>query len=171
MYQELVPPAVERVEALGVVDVVDEHAAVSPAIKGHAEGLEALLTSRIPELFQEANVDIVSMKAPSARDRVDWRWSSYLHRHLSVVDEYFPREEVGADGSLVTGAELLVYLQTVFWVSPGAELYAKHRALGENWSGDADAADATAQGVGSVTHTYWFIKLVLPTPLSPRMMT
>lgn len=54
MYQELVPPAVERVEALGVVDIVDEHAAVRPAIKGYAEGLEALLTGCVPELYFES---------------------------------------------------------------------------------------------------------------------
>ena len=35
--QEFVSPAVERIEALGVVDIVDEHAAVGAAVKGNAE--------------------------------------------------------------------------------------------------------------------------------------
>jgi hypothetical protein len=48
--EELVPPAVERLKALGRVDVVNEHAAVGPAVKGDAERLEALLAGRVPEL-------------------------------------------------------------------------------------------------------------------------
>ena len=36
LHQELVPPAVQRVEALGVVDVVDQHAAVGAPIESHA---------------------------------------------------------------------------------------------------------------------------------------
>lgn len=35
--EELVPPAVEGLEALGTVDVVDEYAAVGTAIKGNAK--------------------------------------------------------------------------------------------------------------------------------------
>jgi hypothetical protein len=48
--QELVPPPIERLEALGAVDVVDEDAAIRTAIEGHAEGLEAFLSGGIPEL-------------------------------------------------------------------------------------------------------------------------
>lgn len=36
LYQELVPPAVQRVEALGVVDIVDQHAAVCTAVESHS---------------------------------------------------------------------------------------------------------------------------------------
>ena len=35
---------------------------------------------------------------------------SYLHGDLAVVDEDFPRQEVGADGRLIARAELLVDL-------------------------------------------------------------
>lgn len=35
----------------------------------------------------------------------------YLHSHLSVVNEHFSREEVGADRGLVAGTELLVDLR------------------------------------------------------------
>lgn len=48
--QELVPPAVECVETLRVVDVVYEHAAVGAAVECDTERLEALLSSSIPEL-------------------------------------------------------------------------------------------------------------------------
>ena len=51
LHQELVPPAVQCVEALGVVDVVDEHAAVGATVEGHAQRLEALLSSGIPQLL------------------------------------------------------------------------------------------------------------------------
>ena len=49
--EELVPPAVERLEALGAVDVVDKDAAVGAAVEGDAEGLEAFLAGRVPELW------------------------------------------------------------------------------------------------------------------------
>lgn len=48
--QELVPPAVECIKTLGVVDVVHEHAAVGAAVECDTKRLEALLTSRVPEL-------------------------------------------------------------------------------------------------------------------------
>jgi hypothetical protein len=48
--QKFVPPAVECVETLGVVDVVYEHAAVGATVECDTERLEALLSSRVPEL-------------------------------------------------------------------------------------------------------------------------
>jgi hypothetical protein len=48
--QELISPAVEGVETLGVVYIVDEHAAVGTAVESNAERLESLLASGIPEL-------------------------------------------------------------------------------------------------------------------------
>jgi hypothetical protein len=48
--QELVSPAVEGVETLGVVYIVDEHTAVGTTIESNTERLESLLTSGIPEL-------------------------------------------------------------------------------------------------------------------------
>lgn len=50
LYQELVSPAVQCIETLGVVDVVYEHAAVGAAVKGDAQRLEAFLAGRVPEL-------------------------------------------------------------------------------------------------------------------------
>jgi histone H3/H4 len=48
--QELVAPAIERIERLAVVDIVHEHAAVGAAVEGHSEGLETFLAGGIPEL-------------------------------------------------------------------------------------------------------------------------
>jgi hypothetical protein len=48
--QELVSPAVEGVETLGVVDIVDEYAAVCTTVESNTERLESLLASSIPEL-------------------------------------------------------------------------------------------------------------------------
>jgi hypothetical protein len=36
LHQELVPPAIQCIEALRVVDIVDEHAAVGAAVEGNA---------------------------------------------------------------------------------------------------------------------------------------
>lgn len=45
---------------------------------------------------------------------VDWesgrRGSTHLHSHLSVIDEHFPRKEIGSDRCLVACTELLVDL-------------------------------------------------------------
>ena len=46
--EELVAPAVQRVEALCVVHVVHQHAAIGTTVEGHAERLEALLTRCVP---------------------------------------------------------------------------------------------------------------------------
>ena len=48
--EELVAPAVQRLKGLCTVDVVYEHATIRSSVVGHAERLEALLPSRIPEL-------------------------------------------------------------------------------------------------------------------------
>lgn len=48
--QKLVPPAVKRLEALGIVDIVDQHAAVGAAVKGNPQRLKSLLAGGIPEL-------------------------------------------------------------------------------------------------------------------------
>ena len=50
MDQEFVSPAVEGVETLGVVDIVDQHTAVGTTIESNTKRLESLLTSSIPEL-------------------------------------------------------------------------------------------------------------------------
>ena len=50
LYQELIPPAIERFKALARVDVVDEDAAVCAAVECDAEGLEAFLPGGVPEL-------------------------------------------------------------------------------------------------------------------------
>ena len=48
--EELVPPAVESLERLGAVDVVDEYTAVRATVEGNTQRLEPLLACRIPEL-------------------------------------------------------------------------------------------------------------------------
>lgn len=48
--QKLVPPAIQGLKALGVVDIVYQNAAVGTSIKGHAQGLESFLSGGIPEL-------------------------------------------------------------------------------------------------------------------------
>jgi len=48
LYEELVPPAVQSLERLGTVDVVNEDAAVCTSVERDTEGLETLLTSSIP---------------------------------------------------------------------------------------------------------------------------
>ena len=50
LYQELVPPRVERPERVGTGHVVDEHTTVGTAVEGHTERLEALLAGRVPDL-------------------------------------------------------------------------------------------------------------------------
>ena len=48
--KKLIAPAVERLKRLCAVNVIHEHTAVRPSVVGHAQRLEALLPSRIPEL-------------------------------------------------------------------------------------------------------------------------
>lgn len=80
--QELVSPRVEGVEGLGVVDIIDEDAAICASVERDAEGLETFLAGRVPQ----------------------------LHGHEAIVDEDFFGEEVGADGGFVGLGELLVDL-------------------------------------------------------------
>jgi len=54
--QELVSPAVEGIETLGVVDIVDEDAAVCTTVESNTERLESLLASGIPELTNTSDV-------------------------------------------------------------------------------------------------------------------
>jgi hypothetical protein len=56
LHQELVPPAVQCIERLRVVDIVYEHAAVGAAVEGNTQRLEALLASRVPELCDVSTV-------------------------------------------------------------------------------------------------------------------
>lgn len=50
MDQELVPPAIERLKAPGIVDIVNKNAAVGTAIERDAEGLETFLPGGVPKL-------------------------------------------------------------------------------------------------------------------------
>jgi hypothetical protein len=77
---------------------------------------------------------------------------SYLHGDLAVIDEDLAGQEIRPDGSLVAGAELLVDLYSGNRSS--AIMGYRCRAWKPGW-----------------VRTYWFIRLVLPTPLSPRIMT
>lgn len=80
---------------------------------------------------------------------------AHLHGDQSVVDQNLFCQEVCANGGLVTSTELLVDLR-VSQLSASLSLALVLRAHGRRWWG---------------IRTYWFIKLVLPTPLSPRMIT
>lgn len=82
MDQELVSPRVEGVKGLGVVDIIDEDAAICASVERDAEGLETFLAGRVPQ----------------------------LHSHEAIVDEDFFGEKVGADGGFVGLGELLVDL-------------------------------------------------------------
>ena len=48
--EELISPAVESLERLGAVNVVDEYTAVRAAVEGNTQRLEALLPRRVPQL-------------------------------------------------------------------------------------------------------------------------
>jgi len=50
LYQELITPAVECLERARCRDVIDEYAAVRATVECDTEALEALLTSRVPDL-------------------------------------------------------------------------------------------------------------------------
>ena len=84
----------------------------------------------------------------------------YLHCHQSVVDENFLCKEISSDGGLVASTELFVDLS----ISKSCVL----AVIGilERWRYDRKALVG-----GEVERTYWFIKLVFPTPLSPSMIT
>jgi hypothetical protein len=82
--------------------------------------------------------------------------SAYLHRHYSVVYCYLLRQEVGPNCCFVACAELLV------------DLYRGVLASYSTHSGEGLKVALRKEGC---RHTYWFIRLVLPTPLSPRIMT
>lgn len=69
--QEFVSPAVESVETLGVVDVVDEHTAVGTTIESNTERLESLLSSSIPELAIVSDV--------LKQTIVEEGWLAHLH--------------------------------------------------------------------------------------------
>lgn len=52
LYEELVPPAVQRFERVGHCDVEHQHAAVGAPIERDAQRLKTLLPGRVPDLKQ-----------------------------------------------------------------------------------------------------------------------
>lgn len=104
--QKLVAPAVQSFEALGVVDVVDEDAAVGAAVKGNAQRLEAFLAGRIPQLSQ------VRLFSSHCRPRARLLLP-HLHGDLSIVYQDLLCRKVGANGGLVAGAKFLVDLKPI----------------------------------------------------------
>ena len=50
--QEFIPPAIQRLETLRIVDIVHKNAAVSTTVERDTQRLKALLTSRIPNLIK-----------------------------------------------------------------------------------------------------------------------
>jgi hypothetical protein len=77
----------------------------------------------------------------------------YLDRHQTVIDQHFLRQEVCSNRGLVARAELLINLSS--YQPPALQREVSSRSV--RWD-------------VLVGRTYWFIKLVLPTPLSPKMM-
>lgn len=76
--EKLVAPAVQRFKGFCTVDVVYEYAAIRASVVGHAERLEALLSSRIPEL------------SASIRENGTARTiKTHLHRHQTIVHHDF----------------------------------------------------------------------------------
>jgi len=104
--QELVPPAVERIEALGVVDVEDEDAAIRATVEGNTQRLESFLSCCVPELLLPPH-----LSTPSSKLHTNGLEFPHLHRHLAVVHLHLACEEVGTDRSFVAGAEPLVDLE------------------------------------------------------------
>jgi hypothetical protein len=49
--QELIAPAVQGIETLRIVHVVNEDAAVGATVESHTQRLEAFLAGRVPKLF------------------------------------------------------------------------------------------------------------------------
>jgi hypothetical protein len=78
----------------------------------------------------------------------------YLHRDQTIIDQHLLGQEICTYRGLVARAELLIDLSC--YQSP----VLKHRVASRSVKWDL-----------VVGRTYWFIKLVLPTPLSPKMMT
>ena len=54
--EEFVPPAVQGLERLGAVDVVNEDAAIRATVECDTEGLESLLACGIPQLSITGNI-------------------------------------------------------------------------------------------------------------------
>jgi hypothetical protein len=79
---------------------------------------------------------------------------THLHRYQPVINHDFLGKEVGAYCRLVACAELLVDLYLLYKLRSPAWYMRRQYVYSERWS-----------------RTYWFIRLVLPTPLSPRIMT
>ena len=50
LYQELVSPAIQGIEALRIIDIVHEYAAVGSSIERDTQRLESFLTCCVPEL-------------------------------------------------------------------------------------------------------------------------
>lgn len=48
--KEFVPPAVERLEALGAIDVVYKHTTISTTVERNTQRLETFLARSVPEL-------------------------------------------------------------------------------------------------------------------------
>jgi len=78
--EELIPPAVQRLESVGRRHVVSEDAAICPAVESYTEGLESLLSRSVPD----------------------------LHGHQSVVHHYLLSQEISPYGGFVLVGEFLV---------------------------------------------------------------
>ena len=104
--QEFIPPAIQRLETLRIVDIVHKNTAVSTTIERDTQRLKALLTSRIPDLIKSRKK--VRLAPSRAWCRLEDK--TYLHCYQTVIDKDLFGEEVRTDGSFVACAELLVDL-------------------------------------------------------------
>lgn len=127
--QKLVPPAFKRLEALGIIDIVDQHTAVGAAVKSHSQRLESFLAGGIPELNTQhvppsvdpSHLDMACNGSKGLRE-------THLHGDLSVIDHDLPRQEISADGGLVARTKLLLDLHASASASlsgPGATVQGK----------------------------------------------
>lgn len=64
--EELIAPALEVFECLRHIDVKHENTRVGTTVEGYTEALEALLTSRIPDLNRETDKNM-RPRSPATR--------------------------------------------------------------------------------------------------------
>ena len=125
--EELVSPAVQGLERLGAVDVVNEDAAVRTAVERDTEGLESFLTSGVPQLSITGNISSLHLMTFRAIDEDEIRTCIVTNRSSTMtsfvklesdLERMSPAEmrrsardeQVGSDGRLVLVAEPLVHI-------------------------------------------------------------
>ena len=80
--EELVSPAIERLERLGAVDVVDKDTAVCSTVECYTEGLETFLSGGVPKL-------VTSYAYLSGAACIETGKRTDLHRDETIVHHNF----------------------------------------------------------------------------------